>query len=82
MDIVSRTIAFSALLVTLLVINLSVTESTSITLEDNGYSGIVVAISEDELLPSDDGTEYIKTLQVLFNFNVLLYFKKIFTTLK
>ena len=77
MDIVSRTIAFSALLVTLLVINLSVTESTSITLQDNGYSGIVVAISEDEPLPSDGGAQFINTLQVIFNFTGLHFLKYI-----
>ncbi len=69
MDIVSRTNTISALLVTLIVVNLPVTKST-ISLQDNGYSGVLVAISEDEPLPSDGGTQFINSLQVHFNDDV------------
>ncbi len=60
-----HTKTFLVLLVSLIVVNLYVTES-KITLQDNGYSVVLVAISEDEPLPSDGGTEFINNLQVLF----------------
>ena len=42
----------------------SLGEST-VTLQGNGYSGLLVAISEDLPVPdSDDGTAFIDTLKV------------------
>ena len=38
---------------------------STITLKDNGYSGLLVAISEDITLPEDDdGVEFIDSLKV------------------
>lgn len=55
-----HTKTFLVLLVSLIVVNLYVTES-KITLQDNGYSVVLVAISEDEPLPSD-GEQNLSTI--------------------
>lgn len=46
---------------------------STIILQNNGYSGVLVAISEDEPMPEDGGTEFIDNLKVSFKSNEFHY---------